>query len=51
MIWTENGIGNALSNVVGLVDVDTLVAGVCTLRLVREDGVELHREVVRLPVR
>ena len=51
VIWTENGTVNALSNVVGMVDVDTLVAGACTLRLVREDGVELHREVVRLPVR
>ena len=50
VIWTENGTGTALSNVVGLVDVDTLTAGTCTLRLVREDGVELHREVVRLPL-
>jgi PhoD-like phosphatase len=48
VIWTENGTGVALSNVVGLVDVDTLTARTCTLRLVREDGVELHREVVRL---
>lgn len=48
VIWTENGTGIALSNVVGLVDVDTLRTGTCTLRLVREDGVELHREVVPL---
>ena len=48
VIWTENGSGIALSNAVGFVDVDTAVTQTCTLRLVREDGVELHREVVAL---
>jgi hypothetical protein len=49
VIWTENGTGAALYNAVGLVDVDTLVTNTCTLRLVREDGVEMHREVVPIP--
>jgi hypothetical protein len=46
--WTENGVDVALANAFGLVDVDTRGAGTCTLRLMREDGVELHREVVAL---
>ena len=48
VIWTENGSGQALSNVYGLVDVDTLTTQTCTLRLMREDGVEMHRETVSL---
>jgi PhoD-like phosphatase len=48
VVWTENGTGRALSNVVGLVDVDTLDARTITLRLMREDGQELHREVLPL---
>jgi hypothetical protein len=48
VIWTENGTGTALYNAVGLVDVDTSMSQTCTLRLVREDGVEMHREVVPL---
>jgi PhoD-like phosphatase len=46
--WTENGVGTALENAFGLVDVDTLHTDTCTLRLMREDGVEMHREVVAL---
>jgi phosphodiesterase/alkaline phosphatase D-like protein len=49
VIWTENGTAAALYNAVGLVDVDTAVTNTCTLRLVRDDGVELHREIVALP--
>jgi hypothetical protein len=45
VVWTENGTGPALWNVVGLVDVDTASANTVTLRLLREDGQELHREV------
>jgi PhoD-like phosphatase len=48
VIWTENGTGRALYNVVGVVDVDTANAKTVTLRLLREDGVELHREVVQV---
>jgi PhoD-like phosphatase len=48
VIWTENGTGVGLYNVLGVVDVDTRLAQRVTLRLVREDGVELHREVVDL---
>jgi hypothetical protein len=48
VIWTENGTGLALYNAYGLVDVDTLSAGTCTLRLMREDGVEMHRQTVAL---
>jgi PhoD-like phosphatase len=48
VLWTENGTGRALHNCVGIVDVDTGAARTVTLRLVREDGVELHREVVRI---
>ncbi len=48
VVWTENGTGRALWNVVGLVDVDTLTAQTATLRLVREDGEELHREILQL---
>lgn len=46
VIWTENGTGPALYNAYGLVDVDTLDAGTCTLRLMREDGVEMHRQTI-----
>ena len=46
MVWTENGTDRALYDVVGVIDVDTLAARTVTLRLMREDGVELHREVV-----
>jgi hypothetical protein len=46
VIWTENGTGRALYNCIGLVDVDTLNKRTVTLRLLRENGVELHREVV-----
>jgi hypothetical protein len=49
VLWTENGTGRALHNCVGVVDVDTASAArTVTLRLVREDGVELHREVVAI---
>lgn len=48
VVWTENGTGRALSNVVGLVDVDTRGAGSVRLRLLHEDGRELHREVLAL---
>ena len=48
VIWTENGTGPALYNAYGLVDVDTIVAGTCTLRLMREDGVEMHRQTIML---
>jgi alkaline phosphatase D len=48
LIWTENGAGPALSNCVGVVDVDTATAQRVTLRLMREDGVEMHREVIPL---
>jgi PhoD-like phosphatase len=48
VIWTENGIGPALYNAYGLVDVDTVGAGTCTLRLMREDGVEMHRQTIPL---
>lgn len=48
VIWTENGTGPALYNAYGLVDVDTRDAGTCTLRLMREDGVEMHRETISI---
>jgi alkaline phosphatase D len=48
VIWTENGTGPALYNAYGLIDVDTLVTQTCTLRLIREDGVEMHRQTVPL---
>ena len=48
VIWTENGTSQALYNVYGLVDVDTSSAGTCTLRLIREDGVEIHRQSIGL---
>jgi hypothetical protein len=48
VIWTENGTGPALYNAYGLVDVDTLATQTCTLRLIREDGVEMHRQTVSL---
>jgi hypothetical protein len=44
--WTENGTGKALYNVVGVVNVDTHTAGSVTLRLLRDTGAELHREVI-----
>jgi hypothetical protein len=46
VLWTENGTGRALHNCVGIVEVDTASTRTVTLRLVREDGVELHREVI-----
>ncbi len=46
VVWTESGAGRARSNVVGIVDVDTAEAGVVTLRIMGEDGSELHREAV-----
>ena len=48
VVYTENGTDRALWDVVGLVDVDTVSDHTVTLRLMRDDGVELHREVVRL---
>ena len=48
VFWTENGTGPALYNAFGLVDVDTLDAQTCTLRLIRDDGDEMHRVVVPL---
>ena len=48
VIWTENGFGQALYNAYGLVDVDTRDAGTCTLRLMREDGAEMHRQTIPL---
>jgi PhoD-like phosphatase len=48
VIWTENGTGTALYNVVGVVDVDTRETQTVTLRLLRDDGTELHREVIDL---
>jgi hypothetical protein len=48
VLWTENGADRALWNVVGVVDVETRGAGSVTLRLLREDGRELHREAVPL---
>ena len=48
VVYTENGTDRALWDVVGLVDVDTVADHTVTLRLMRDDGVELHREVVRL---
>ena len=48
VIWTENGTGPALYNVYGVVDVDTLTTQTCTLRLMREDGVQMHHETVPL---
>src|SRR5262249_31791008 len=46
VVWTENGTERALYDVVALVDVDTLHAQTVTLRLMKDDGTELHREVV-----
>jgi phosphodiesterase/alkaline phosphatase D-like protein len=49
LIWTENGAGPALSDCVGVVDVDTRPsARKVTLRIVRADGSLLHRQVVHL---
>ena len=48
VLWTENGTGPALYNAYGLVDVDTLVARTVTLRLMREDGMEMHRQTIAL---
>ena len=49
VLWTENGTGVALYNVVGFVDIDTLSASpTCVLRLLHESGAELHREVISL---
>jgi hypothetical protein len=48
VIWTENGTGLALYNAYGLVDVDTLSAGTCSLRLMGEDGVEMHQQTIAL---
>lgn len=48
VIWTENGTGPALYNAYGVIDVDTLSTQTCTLRLMREDGVEMHRQIVPL---
>jgi alkaline phosphatase D len=45
--WTENGTDRALYDAFGVVDVDTAsVDPSVSLRLMRSDGVELHREVV-----
>jgi hypothetical protein len=46
VLWTENGTGRALYNCVGLVDVDTAEDRAVTLRLLRDDGAELHRQVI-----
>jgi hypothetical protein len=46
VIWTENGTGKALHDCVGIVNVDTRSQETVTLRLVRDTGAELHREVV-----
>jgi hypothetical protein len=46
LLWTENGTGRALHNCVGIVDVDTAEDHTVSLRLLKEDGVELHREVI-----
>jgi phosphodiesterase/alkaline phosphatase D-like protein len=48
VIWTENGTDRALYNCVGVVTVDTASARRVTMRLIREDGVELHREVAAI---
>jgi PhoD-like phosphatase len=48
VIWTENGTGKALYNAFGLVDVDTAETRTCVLRLVREDGNEMHRQTIPL---
>jgi alkaline phosphatase D len=48
VMWTENGAGQALHDVFGLVDVDTSAAQTCTMRLMRADGLELHRVTVPL---
>jgi hypothetical protein len=48
VVYTENGTDRALWDVVGLVDVDTASAQTVTLRLLRDTGEELHREVVPL---
>jgi alkaline phosphatase D len=44
--YTENGTDKALWDVVGVVDVDTASAHTVTLRLLRDTGDELHREVI-----
>jgi PhoD-like phosphatase len=49
VLYTENGTDRALWNVVGVVDVDTASAQTVTLRLLRDTGDELHREIVALP--
>jgi phosphodiesterase/alkaline phosphatase D-like protein len=51
VMWTENGTGQALHDVFGLVDVDTSAAQTCTMRLMRADGLELHRVTVPLNAR
>lgn len=48
VLWTENGAGPALSDCVGMVDVDTLSSSTATLRWVKGDGTELHRVVLPL---
>jgi phosphodiesterase/alkaline phosphatase D-like protein len=49
VIWTENGTGPALYDAVGAVDVDTVASQTVTLRLLRDNGQELHRQVVPIP--
>jgi PhoD-like phosphatase len=48
VLYTENGTDRALYDVVGVVDVDTAQTQTVTLRLMRDTGDELHREVVSL---
>lgn len=48
VLYTENGTGEALWDVVALVEVDTASEQTVTLRLMRDNGAELHREVVSL---
>jgi hypothetical protein len=48
VLYTENGTDKALWDVVGVVDVDTASSQTVTLRLLRDTGDELHREVVPL---
>ena len=48
VLYTENGTNKALWDVVGVVDVDTASSQTVTLRLLRDTGDELHREVVPL---
>jgi alkaline phosphatase D len=48
VIWTENGTDKALYDCIGVVSVDTRTTGTVTLRLLRDTGVELHREVISI---